>query len=559
MGFLGILEDTRGAAIPGTIILDEGVALEQRGTSGLKHGKGSHSHTVLAPQPSDDPNDPLNFSQAKKLLMMGITAFGTTIFGATIPPLLNAGLFEISIDLHVTLPDIVLVSGYQLLVVACSIPIVNAFARRWGKRPVFLGSGIFGLIGSLIGSVASNYDMLLAARIIQGFSSSAYESLVLSMIGDLFFVHERGLYTSIITFMLATVSNFSSIICGPIVSGLGWRYLFRFLVLFGGLQTILQFLFVPETQFRRDHRYDIDETGNLDTRTAAQQVRGSQPSPADIDDEKQPATATNLEQVTTAQTIPPKKTFTQQLAVYNGVYSRENLFQLMISPFAVFLNVAVAWAILIGGFYLSLYVAVAFLLAQIFSAPPYLFNAREVGYLFTGPFIGGLISSVILGLVSDRVIRWCIRKNNGVYEPEYRLLLCPVGLLTIAGFISWGYVVQNQGSVYLAIFLHGLGLFGITFVLVTTANYCLDAYREMSSEIFLASMCVKNILIYGYSYFVNTWAIADGPLRIFVVLGSVAAAFMLFLPVFIVFGKRYRGWWSRNNLMKKFKILTHEE
>lgn len=26
----------------------------------LKHGKGRYSHVILVPQPSDDPNDPLN-------------------------------------------------------------------------------------------------------------------------------------------------------------------------------------------------------------------------------------------------------------------------------------------------------------------------------------------------------------------------------------------------------------------------------------------------------------------------------------------------------------------
>lgn len=28
----------------------------------LKHGTGKHAHTILAPQPTDSPNDPLNVS-----------------------------------------------------------------------------------------------------------------------------------------------------------------------------------------------------------------------------------------------------------------------------------------------------------------------------------------------------------------------------------------------------------------------------------------------------------------------------------------------------------------
>lgn len=40
--------------------------------SALKHGKGRNSHIVLVPQPSDDPNDPLNWPRWKKHLTYGV-------------------------------------------------------------------------------------------------------------------------------------------------------------------------------------------------------------------------------------------------------------------------------------------------------------------------------------------------------------------------------------------------------------------------------------------------------------------------------------------------------
>ncbi|KPI39738.1 putative MFS-type transporter [Cyphellophora attinorum] len=415
----------------------------------------------MAPQPSDDPNDPLNFAFNKKLRIFVITGLGTCIWGATLGPLLNASLADISVQLQIPFTDAVIASGYQPLAVGCSIMPVNALARRWGKRPVFLVSGLLGIIGSAIGAAAANYHMLVAARLVQGLSGAAYESLALSMIGDLYFVHERGFYMSIMTFLLASVSNFGSILCGPITTHLGWKYLFNFLILFGGLQTLLQFLFVPETQFRRDHKYDIDETGKVE-----------------------------IEDVNAA---PTGKELEPQVSV-ERLLAREPASALFGSS-GVFTTLPVAFCLIMGGYFLSLYVIVAYLLAQFFSPPPYLFNASEVGYLFAGPFIGGLLASTVLSLVSDPIVKWCVRKNKGVYEPEYRLLLCPVGLVSVAGFIAWGYVVQQQGSYILAAFLHGMGLFGITFVLVTTSNYMLDSYRSMSSEIFLASMCVKNFLI----------------------------------------------------------------
>jgi predicted MFS family arabinose efflux permease len=54
---------------------------------------------------------------------------------------------------------------------------------------------------------ATGYNSLLAARIVTGFSTSAYESVIIAAIGDLFFVHQRGLRISLVNFVLAGISN----------------------------------------------------------------------------------------------------------------------------------------------------------------------------------------------------------------------------------------------------------------------------------------------------------------------------------------------------------------
>jgi MFS family permease len=185
---------------------------------------------VLAPQPSEDPNDPLNFSTTRKAIILSICGFGTILCAATLGPLLNAGLAVIAADFGKPIGDITLVSGYQLLVVGASGPFVCAFSRKWGKRPVFLFSSLSALIGTIIGSATNDYGGFLASRVVQGLSASAYESLIIAVIGDLYFVHERGFYMAIIQFFTGAVSNFSSVICGPITTGLGWKYLFHIFI-----------------------------------------------------------------------------------------------------------------------------------------------------------------------------------------------------------------------------------------------------------------------------------------------------------------------------------------
>lgn len=93
-------------------------------------------------------------------------------------------------DLGVSVQSVALVTGYNILATGASGPFVSIFSRKYGKRPQYLIASTFALLGVIIGEVAQNYDQLLASRIVHGFGTAAYESIVLASIGDLFFVHE---------------------------------------------------------------------------------------------------------------------------------------------------------------------------------------------------------------------------------------------------------------------------------------------------------------------------------------------------------------------------------
>ncbi|TVY25643.1 Protein HOL1, partial [Lachnellula hyalina] len=559
MGFGGILEDRHLPHVPGTVILDEKVAHSEGVTAGLRHGTGKNADVVLVPQPSEDPNDPLNWSPTKKLTCVVILGLGTCLNAATIGPLLNAGLFTISMDFGVPLGHITLISGYQLLVAGGSGPFYSAFSRKFGKRPCFIASSLFGLIGSIIGSATSNYNGLLAARIIQGLAISAYESLIISVIGDLYFVHERGRYTSGIQFLLGGISNFSSVLTGPITANLGWKYLFHLLIAFIGFQTILLFFFCPETSYIRDHRYEIDELAVQDLKDLSEVEHRHQQRELDAKENNGVPLAPTETLASTVRPIPQKKTFWQETTIFTGTYSDENLLQLVIAPFAVCMNIAVLWVVVISGTITATYVAQAYVLAQVFSLPPYNLNASGIGYLSLGPFVGGIVASICVGIVYDRLIRWFCARNGGTYEPEYRLVVMVAGLLTGGGLCAWGYMIEHAVNMYACAAVHGIVLFGVIGVTISSSAYALDAYRDMSNEIFIAGMVFKNFLFYGFSYFVNDWTAAVGPSEVFYVFGGVAFGLTLTTVPLYIFGKKYRSIWSRHNLLAKFSIRTHSE
>ncbi|KAF2462459.1 major facilitator superfamily domain-containing protein [Lineolata rhizophorae] len=548
---LGILESRTASKVPGTVTLDEAAAHSENVTGNLKHGHGKDHHIVLVPQPSDDPNDPLNWSSFQKHVVLVIICFGTIVNGAIPGPLLNAGFVQMSMELGVSVDDLVKTSGYVLLTTGAIGIFASAAARKYGKRPVYVLSSIFAFIGVIIGETASGYDALVASRVIHGFGVAAYESIVVSTIGDLFFVHERGLRVASVIFLLAAISNGTSIIAGVITNHLGWHYNFHILIPFVALQLVLCVLFAPETTYRRDRKYNVDTAG-----------RAAPSEGSSLSNEKDPR-AEKVEKVpsTTAEDLHlpplPKKTFWQSLALYNGTFVDDSIFKMVIACPAILCNVGASYTIFVSGVTIAWYVAVALLSSIIFSAPPYLFAADSIGYTSVGPLIGGFLSSVMMAIISDPFAKWMARKNNGVFEPEFRIPLILVGAIcSVAGLVGFGHTVAEGRSVYLACFVWGTMLFGLTNVATTTTAYALDAYRDYSTEIFIMNMVFKNFFFYGVTEYIVDWYTTDGVAKIFDVMGGISAALcFLSLPIYI-FGKKYRHFWDKYNVIKMLHLET---
>jgi MFS family permease len=297
------------------------------------------------------------------------------------------------------LTTIVLVSGYNLLAAGCSGPFVCAFSRKYGKRPVFLISTLFDIIGTAVGEAKIDYKYLLAARIIQGFSTSAFESLIIATIGDMYYVHQRGLRMAVINFILGSASSLASIICGQVFADLGWLWLFHLFQIFLVIQFVLMFLFCPETTYIRDRRYETDvvKDEKLDELVKIEEERREHVGEPGV-----------------GESDIPKKTFIQELAVWTGTYSQDSIFKFVFGMFLTLLNPAGCYAIVASGLLTSWYVGSAIILAGIFSGPPWMFNPAQVGYVGAGPFIGGMIGSILIAATGDYVIKYMTKKNHGV-------------------------------------------------------------------------------------------------------------------------------------------------
>jgi hypothetical protein len=109
------------------------------------------------------------------------------------------------------------------------------------------------------------------------------------------------------------------------------------------------FLFVPETTYIRADHYNTDTTSNGQfdgaQRTLAIDEQLNDPTKNDADHKE----AVGEPRVTSISGVPSKKTFTQELAIWTGVHSHDNIIKFLIGPFLTLLNPAACYAVIGSG------------------------------------------------------------------------------------------------------------------------------------------------------------------------------------------------------------------
>ncbi|KAL1879155.1 hypothetical protein Daus18300_001734 [Diaporthe australafricana] len=472
--------------------------------------------------------------------------FVNAIVFAILPgPIIAPATFALAPVLGVTLTEVAELSGYQLLLVAALGPLVSVLAQKYGKRPQFLfasAAGTLGTIICIIGSQQNNYHTLLAGRLVQGLGVTAWESLSLAAVGDMFYLHERGWRTALIVCSLACMASMVSIISGVMFQNHGYQNLFVAELPFNVVGFLATVFLLPETQFIRAATQSADTT----------QAQNSTHETEKTFEHR----AETVESPSPAQQVP-RKTYKQTIAPWERTaYTTKTIPHLLSEIFIHLINPAVFWILMVSAVLVAFFVVSAYILSQIWSVPPYNLNVAQNGYFWAGAFVGGMLA-VSVGPMCDWSARTLARLNRGVYEAEFRI---PVnilgGLFCGLGWFLFMWVVDNPrpDGYFLGAFCHGCACFGISVPSTSAGLYILDSFPRQSTEVFVLQMMLKNFLFYAFSTFINTWAGEAGGGEVFKVFGIVSLVLIaLCIPMYI-FGKLNRklmyNLYTRNAILK---------
>lgn len=386
-----------------------------------------------------------------------------------------------------------LLTGYHLLGVGIAGFLFVPSARIWGKRHVYLlGTTIIIISCIWGGATGKHYGSFLWARIFQGVGLAPFEALVNASVGDLYHVHQRGVRMALSNFCVFGGAFFTPVLVGVIADRIGYIWTFYFVAIFAGCMLPLVVLFVPETAYKRESRFDIDTMGNLvaadgSELTSLGNASGDASKATSGDFERagtsveKPLYPPNEDAHAAPPPIPPKATFLQSMKPFNGRKSDDRYLHLLLRPFPLFFHPGILWSCLIQGTLIGFTVLIGVVLAAIMLGPPLWFGEVETGYMYTGAFIGALLGFALTGLVSDWSANALTRMNGGIYEPEFRMVLViPQLVFGCAGIYGFGWTSDDAGRYgwFWPDFFFALVVMGMVCGAVGSALYIVDAHRE---------------------------------------------------------------------------------
>ena len=129
-------------------------------------------------------------------------------------------------------------------------PLSDAF----GRKPVILAGALLYVIGAVLAWAAPTFELLVAARILQGLGAAAPRIVALALIRDIYSGREMARIMSFAMLVFTVFPAIAPLIGSFIIAAFGWRAIFLSFVIFAGIVIFWLMLRQPETMPRATRR-----------------------------------------------------------------------------------------------------------------------------------------------------------------------------------------------------------------------------------------------------------------------------------------------------------------
>ncbi|KAF5666591.1 HOL1 [Fusarium circinatum] len=440
-----------------------------------------------------DPKDPLNLPVWRKYMIILLVGFYSGI-----SVLGTSGLGSVAPELYALYHNdnakrVSDLLTYPTLFMGIGNLLSMPLANAIGRRPVFLFSLLLLTVSGIC--LAAGQSEALAPLIVQ----------------EIHFLHQHGVKLSYFVGVQNTLTAALFTATTYIVPSLGLPWWYGIMTIINGFTMIMSFFFLAETRYDRPEdategavHLKLDKNGNV-AREGTNEI---------------------LYQVTTRNGVvlqPDKfgeRTWRDDIKLFHGKADWKSL--------------------------------VAF-----YKDPPYNFNGKLLGYVQLVQIIDCLLAVPLLGYGSDIICKFMSRRNKGVFEPEYRLLVLIIpAACAIISAIVYGHAAASPNDYHwIAIVApYHLGFFSFLGANLIGITFVMDSYPNKSGPLLLVVCAGRGFVSFGLSYATvpSIQSLGyDGAMNILAIICGVLSALGI---VMYFIGKRVREW-ARRRIWPKH----HEE
>ncbi|KAF3483514.1 uncharacterized protein GIQ15_02838 [Arthroderma uncinatum] len=476
------------------VVLDVSVA----GTAGLK--TAADGHTILVPQPSDSPDDPLNWSPSRKWIILLVISFAAFLpdYGSAVGAVTLLPQAEIW---HMTPDEVNHSQAGNVFMLGVGGIVTVAFSAYFGRLPVLFWFMVGAVATAVWCTAAQSFESFMAARILNGFFSTVAQGGGLMFINDIFFFHEHARKINIWSSFIIVSPYLGPMLTAFIINTQIWQWAFGVYSIETGLCFIAIMIFMDETFY----------------------------------DRKLPAAQQPVRVARWRRMIGIEQWQSRQL--------RNSFKDAVMRPFIVICKPPMFISCLYYLMTFAWVVGINTTLA-IFLVPLYGFGPKQIGFFYFTPVVAAILGEIVGHWLHDKVAIFAASRNQGHrFEPEARYIAIWISTpFILAGLVLLGFALEREYHYMFASLGWGLYVFGIMITTVSVSAYCLDSYPEASGEVAAWLNFSRSTAGFIVSYFMVRWAGDQGPIRQFGAMTGICAFAFVLIVVFQFYGKRIRRW-----------------
>ncbi|KAJ7264475.1 MFS general substrate transporter [Mycena haematopus] len=459
--------------------------------------KLDHKGLPLIPQPSDDPEDPLNWSRTQKYIIVCISSL-VAFLGTFALATSNPAYAQIGLALDVTAIQASYIGTVGIAAAGIGSFIWAPLSNVYGRRPVLILSQAIAIVAGFGASFAKSYGTIIVGRFFTGLGVASGNVVTFAVVSDVFCLHERGKMLGLVTVALINGPHLASLPGGFIAQNVGWRWTILMPSILTAVCWVLIIVGLPETLYVRGIDTPVKSPGKYHR----MRITG---------------------------TRAPGRTL--QLVDFARPFQMLKYFPIIV---------------------LGWFAAVAFTLGSVMPAQTvsalfrtfYKWGSARTGVaLSVSTTIGGVLGEVVSGPVIDKLMERS-RKREGRVRPEARLHgMWPAIVLLPGGLLMFGFSIAHHELThsYIGVTV-GMAItcFAVQMITTPVIAYCVDCYKPQSAEV----VQLLNFARQEMSFTVGFWSIQYGD-KIgfqFSAVTYACVSVFFFLPVLwiMIYGERLR-------------------